>query len=1089
VTADTDARLAAPPSTWLHENGSAYAVGDGPDILITTRRSVTAWAELSAEERVDVLALVDRAGVGAGLVRFELVSPGRWHLRVRPSAPGFAALPGFTSGREQQLLPALQRALARADATDLLSAFLQPSGVAAIRDDLEDALRRGAAVRILTGDYLAITSPIALYALLDLADQFPTLQAAVYRCEGRESFHAKAYIFVREHEAVAYVGSSNLSRTALTGGVEWNLRALGSEQGGEIAAIRAAFERLWTAPATLPLTRAWIDAYATRPRPAPVGAWDPPAPPPEPHEIQRDALAALADAIAKGARGGLVVLATGLGKTLLAAFAARQMDARRVLFVAHREEIIVQARKAFEVVLPERSSGLFRGSIRDRDADMLFATIQTLGRPDHLATWPRDHFDLVIVDEFHHASASYYRRLLEHFTPKFMLGVTATPERGDGADLLALCGDRQIYRASLVEGIARGRLVPFAYHGLKDDVDYRAIPWRSGRFDPEALTRALATRAHAEQALAAYRTHAPTGPRRGLWFCASIEHAEFMARFLCERGISAVAVHSGPGGAARSDSLRRLKAGELEAITAVDVFNEGVDVPDINIVVLLRPTESRVVFLQQIGRGLRLPDRSEKPRLVILDFIGNHRSFLSRPQALLALLDRSMPSGAALRELKERREEELPAGCSVDIDVDAIALLEGFSREHPADTIIFAFMRLRDELGRRPTLAELVADGIRVGAVAEQSGSWWDLLKRLGEIEPDEERVFAVRRDELIALERAPERALAPWQALQAWINHEGLAGLVDEPAIIPLWPKALTRAEEVVRLRSPVDPTDRPILEAMIAEIAEARAKDAARPRPATRDDGLILKVSHFVKKDGRPGKAMIFVPETLPAPRGEVEVWVEGEPYLFRFKKIAVNVATTRPGGLNVLPAILRGLFGSISGHSGTAHHVVLAREDGRWTLRPLVAEPTTTAPLLPYYADLAVACGLGDIQHDATNEARMIPVKTAIAANPRRHFIVRAAGDSMDGGDKPIRDGDLVLCERLEAPPADFVEGKPCLLIAAVGPEMSEAMIKVPVRAGKQWLLRSWSKGQADLAVSRWQDLRVVARVLEVVRARVE
>ena len=303
-------------------NAMAFAVAgvEHGTVLISTRRPVTRWSELSVAERIDVLALIDALGGAGGSVDFELEArdAAAWHLCVRPAPAAFARLPAFVGGQEQRLLPALQAALALADEADLLSAFIQLSGVALLRDDLEDALRRGATVRVLTGDYLGITDPDALRELGDLAAAFTALEVRVYRCQGLTSFHAKAYIFAAGPAAVAYVGSSNLSRAALTSAVEWNLRALPRGDAQEVAVIRARFERLWAAPETVAITPEWIDEYAAR-VPSPV-RWDPPPEPPRPHEIQRQALAALALARQGGATRGLVVLATGLGKTLLAAF-------------------------------------------------------------------------------------------------------------------------------------------------------------------------------------------------------------------------------------------------------------------------------------------------------------------------------------------------------------------------------------------------------------------------------------------------------------------------------------------------------------------------------------------------------------------------------------------------------------------------------------------------------------------------------------------------------------------------------------------------------------------------------------------------
>jgi len=1057
----------------------------GPDgeLRVAPRRAVSRWLELTAEERADVLALVDALGVEGGSVQFELEAPAGepWALRFRRPVAEIPAALGFVAGEEQHFVVALREALAAADTADLLAAFVQRSGVALLREDMRDALRRGARLRLLTGDYLGITAPQALRELYELAAEFAGLQVKVYQSQGR-SFHPKAYLFRRGGAALAYVGSSNWSRAALTNGVEWNLRAIDATQPGELEAIAARFERLWRAPAAVVLTQAWIDGYAARIPDAPWVAWDPPPPRPEPHEIQVRALVALARTREAGHVRGLVVLATGLGKTLLAALDALQMGSRRVLFVAHRAEILEQARRAFAWVLPERSAGLLMGGVREAGAELVFASVQTLARPGQLAQWDPGHFDLIVIDEFHHAAAVGYRRVLTHFKPRFLLGLTATPERSDGAELLTLCDDNVVFRADLTEAIAAGRLVPFAYHGLKDSVDYQAIPWRSGRFDPEALSRALATVSYAEQALRGYREHAPEGPRRGLWFCASIRHAEFMAAFLNERGVAAVAVHSEPGGQPRGASLRALEAGTIEAITTVDVFNEGVDVPDVNVVVLLRPTESRVVFLQQIGRGLRLPVHSYKPRLVILDFIGNHRSFLARPQALLGMIGVHTGGQAAIRRLLDG-PIELPPGCSVDIEVEIVDLLARLGRVESGDPTLAAVLRLRDELGRRPTLAELGQAGVQVGAPARGFGSWWELLARpeLDALTSEEARVFAARRGELVALETSTARGVGPWGLLRSWIDEGGVAGpIVAEGAdvLVSVWPAGLVRRGDAVGLRGAVVAEDLPVLEAMLDEVAAAREDDARRRAVvAAVPAGQRLTLNHNKRH------AILWYKKGT-VERGIREVWVEGDRYFFHFVDIAVNKATTREGGPNVLGAILAGLFGADAGKPGTEHSVVLREIEGRLTLEPVFTEAAGEGALVPFYADLAVACGIGPTQHEETT-ARSIRVRSEQRLDPRRHFVVRASGDSMNGGTRPIRDGDLVLCARLPAAPADLVEGKPCLLVATVGPEMSEAMIKVPARgADGVWILRSWSEGQVDLSVSRWEDLRVVARVLEVV-----
>lgn len=1084
-----DVFAATPESDWRAANTLTFAIVVDGDHLITTRRVVQRWRDVLPAERAALFALIEELGIHAGSVSFELETAGRWHIRVEGGGSAFAGLPGFSDGEVQQLLPALRRGLERAQSVDFLAAFLQPAGVALLRPHLVEALQRGARVRILTGDYLNITAPAALRALLELAGEFTaTMQAAIYQCAGGRSFHAKAYIFASGGEVAAYVGSSNLSKAALTSGVEWNLRALARAQAGELAAIRAGFERLWSAPETEPLTEAWIDAYERRPRPP--QDWDPPSPPgspPQPHAIQLEALAALRAAMAAGARRGLVVLATGLGKTLLAAFAAREMDARRVLFLAHREEILEQGRRAFARVLPARSSGFFMGQRRDREVELLFATVQTLARPEHLATWPGDRFDLVIVDEFHHAAAASYVRVIEHFTARFMLGLTATPERSDGAELLALCEGRLIHRAGLVEGIARKRLVPFTYLGIKDDVDYQAIQWRNGRFDPDALDQALTRDSHAARALEQYRRHAGPSPRRGLWFCASIAHAEHMAAFLTRHGVAAVAVHSGPTGAPRHESLRRLGAGELQAIAAVDVFNEGVDVPDVDVVVLLRPTESRIVFMQQIGRGLRLPERSTKSRLLILDFIGNHDSFLRKPQALLSVLGRELSREAATRAVLDRTLE-VPEGCEVRLDPEVIELLHALSRQNADDAVFAAFMQFRDMHGRRPQLREMIDEGVQGRKPAAMFGSWWAMLARLGELDPAQTRVWTAHAEELVALEAARATQVAPWTALRAWSERGGpgepvaatsLAGGADAiNGLLKLWPRALALRDGRLGMRVPVAMSDQSVLTEMIEEVATARIAEAEWVASA-RTDGSV-EVLEVIQNGRHP--ILWFPPQGSTFADKNTDVWIEGKRYSLRGKAQAINVI--EPGGPdNPLPRILRRMFGLRAGKPGTLHQVELRQQGGEWRMRPRYAGAPVS---VPFHADLAVACGVGDIQHEGADEVRTLRVHSPARVAPGRALVVRVQGSSMNGGDMPIRDGDLVLCARLDSPPLDAVEREVCLLAAYDGPDMSEAMIKIPMRDGEgAWVLRSAAKGQADLPADRWKGLRVVARVIAVVQ----
>ncbi|MFZ4760421.1 MAG: DEAD/DEAH box helicase family protein, partial [Burkholderiaceae bacterium] len=505
--------------------------------------------------------------------------------------------PSLTTGGSTPLLPELEQDLARAGRVDIAVAFVMPSGVDRLLPHFEDLLERGGRLRLLTGDYLGITDPDALQRLLDLTTLHGAERIAlrVFVTEG-QSFHPKAYLLTRGIEdGVAYVGSSNLSSSALTDGVEWNYRVASSRDAAGLRHVATAFEALFAHPSTRPLDERWIADYRVR-RPsvaAPSGGAaepdaiaEPPLAIPEPNRVQQEALRALEASRAAGNRAGLVVMATGLGKTWLAAFDLARPEFRRVLFIAHREEILNQALATFRRVRPDARLGLYAGAERTPDADILFASIQTLSRREHLDRFARDAFDYVVVDEFHHAAAATYRRLIDHFDPTFLLGLTATPERTDGGDLLALCGENLVYRCAVPRGIELGLLCPYAYFGVPDEVDYANIPWRSTRFDEVALTEAVATKRRADNVLDQWRKHRP---ERTLAFCVSQRHADFMREHFSAQDVTCAAVHAGPSSDGRALSLERLAAGELKVVFAVDMFNEGLDVPSIDAVMMLRP--------------------------------------------------------------------------------------------------------------------------------------------------------------------------------------------------------------------------------------------------------------------------------------------------------------------------------------------------------------------------------------------------------------------------------------------------------------------------------------------------------------------
>jgi superfamily II DNA or RNA helicase/HKD family nuclease len=503
----------------------------------------------------------------------------------------------LVTGGDDHFLPKLIAAINQATRIDIAVSFIRSSGLELIKPALEDALEADVKIRIITSGYLHITEPKALRALMILQEK--GAQVKIYE-SGNTAFHMKSYIFVHREDrsskdGVAYVGSSNISHSALNHGLEWNLRITSSENQSAFQEICSKFKVLFENPQAVHLSNEWIDTYreeyeSKTPQDkikSGVEVEKECLPPVKPNPIQVEALLALKKCRIEGNARGLVVMATGTGKTWLAAFDCLETRAKKILFVAHREEILSQAEETFVRIFEDARVGKYTGTQKDKNVDILFASIQTLGRQTHLDKFHETYFDYIIVDEFHHAGAASYKRMLSGFTPKFLLGLTATPERTDQADILSLCDNNLVFENGMVKAINQSVLCPFTYFGIADiEVDYQEISWRNGKFDPEELQNQLATEARAEHA---YQNWSQHKQNRTLAFCISIKHADFMADFFNRKNIRCASVHS-ESKLRRNEALDRLNRGEIEVIFSVDLFNEGVDLPKIDTVLMLRPT-------------------------------------------------------------------------------------------------------------------------------------------------------------------------------------------------------------------------------------------------------------------------------------------------------------------------------------------------------------------------------------------------------------------------------------------------------------------------------------------------------------------
>lgn len=1160
--------LEVPEAAWVCANELAFAFRDRFPVspghtLIVTRRVTPDWFSATEDEQRAVLALVAEvkrqldgklapdgynvgfnAGVAAGQtvmhlhvhviprfrgdmddprggVRHVVPSKGNYLRQVAPLATG-----GEDDPFARHVLPLFDRAAEIA----IVAAFVQESGLDRIRFAVDSAVRRGARIRVITGDYLAITQADALETLLDWeqaarsdVDGEPGMFVArvieVDRLPARgKSFHPKSWRFESKDLGVAFVGSSNLSRLALESGVEWNLRVDRDRDRAAYERVRDAFEALWSR--ARPLDAAWIDAYAQRARRVqlamPPGEDDAETlePPPEPHEAQREALARLQACRTEGRTRALVVLAMGLGKTWLAAFDHAQLQAElgrrpRLLFIAHRAELLRQAARTYRRMLRAAGEtgrvGWFFAESGDLAADLVFASVAKLARPENLARLANETFDYVVVDEVHHAAADSYRRILDRVDPAFLLGLTATPDRTDAADILGLFDDFVAYRADIARGIELRRLTPFHYVGVKDDIDYENLPWRNRRFDPEELSRAAQTEARMQTLWRAWAEH---GGKRTLVFCCSISHADYVRAWLRNRGVKVAAVYAGAGSDDREQSLLDLERGELAALCAVDVFNEGVDLPSIDRVVMLRPTESIVVFLQQLGRGLRTSPG--KAAVNVIDFVGNHRMFLERLRALLSLGGES--GTERLRALLDPdRTTELPAGCSVELELEAKQLLARLFHVSGVDQVERAYRELCLERGTddmpasRPTAGELQRMGYLPGRLRDRHGSWFEFVRGESGLAPDELAVLDVAMDFLRELESTPMTLCFKMVTLEVLLEHDALLdGLpIDELALrahawlrrspelfsdvtddlrvqvvddtlrgrwiaywkrnpIAAWtgrkPRSWFRldVDQRFRLDLNIAPELAAALHRLTRELVDyrlAQYRDRKRRGDSTAA-GFVCKVL----SNQRDPIVKLPPRDRVQVPEGETDVRLpDGAVWQFRFAKEFCNVA--RPAGTsrNQLPDLLRGWFGPRAGQPGTAFQIRFhAAPDGLW-VEPVQAEilGLATRKKIVAYPDLRAAAG--HVGHDVEPPGETL-VSLPIAAGDPDLFAVRVSGTSMDGGKQPLHDGDWAVMRLARSMPASAVEGRVVLVQVEGDAHGAAYQIKRLRREGRGWQLVS-------------------------------
>lgn len=672
-------------------------------------------------------------------------------LRPKTGLSQSALLTG--SPREPSLASELKKEILSSDRIDILMSFIKWSGLRLIEKELREFTSRpNTTLRIITTSYMGATDLRAVSLLASL----PNTKVRVSYDTNRTRLHAKAYLFYRDSGfTTAYIGSSNISYAAITSGLEWNLKVTARDAADIINKFVGTFETYWSDPEFRTysledeptLRKALGNERSTDQHQYLVDI--------RPYGFQQDILERLkAERELHGRRRNLVVAATGTGKTVVAAFDYKRYceehpgRKNRLLFVAHREEILRQSMACFRNVLHDANFGdVLVGDSEPSQTDYLFVSIQMLAARGVGALLRNPAtYDYVVVDEFHHAEARTYGDFLEYVQPDILLGLTATPERMDGKDILKWFGGRIAAEIRLPEAIDRGLLCPFQYFGVTDVVDLNTFRWSPGGYDVQQLNQAYSANTSRARLIvdAVQRYCRKAEDVRGLGFCVSIEHAEFMADFFRRAGIPSVAVSTTTAPTGRIAAQRLLRNKEINFIFAVDLYNEGIDIPEIDTVLFLRPTESLTVFLQQLGRGLRIDERKEC--LTVLDFIGKAQqnySFEARFQALL---------GHTSRSIQKEVDDDfpfLPKGCNIQLErVAKESILENIrSAVRSGHTrMVQRIAEFENEAEQTLTMiAFLEYYQLEPYSIYETGRSWNRLCCEAGKrkvgIEPDEDRL------------------------------------------------------------------------------------------------------------------------------------------------------------------------------------------------------------------------------------------------------------------------------------------------------------------------------------------------------------
>lgn len=525
--------------------------------------------------------------------------------------------------RRMNLAFEITKRLKECDYFEFSVAFISESGLAVLKQILLNLKEKGVKGRIITSTYLGFNAPKMFKQLLS----FTNIEVRIFEQE-HCGFHPKGFIFHTGDHRDIIVGSSNLTQTALESNQEWDLFFTSHENGELASQVSNEFDIQWQL--STPLTNEWIESYKetyVKPvRPTSVQS----SKTIKPNKMQEEALKSLKNLRDNNKDKALLISATGTGKTFLSAFDVRRFKPKRLLFVVHRRNIAEAALRSFKYLIPNVSMGIFSGNTKETDSDFIFSTVQTIHKKEYREMFERDAFDYIIIDEVHRAGAQSYQDIVDYFKPKFLLGMSATPERSDDFDIYEMFDHNIAYEIRLIQAMEYNLLCPFHYYGITDmTIDGIEI-------DDKSEFNILTSELRVDYIIEKINEYGYSGDRiHGLIFCSRKDECEKLSQLFNMRGYKTIALTGDSSEETRQkaiDSLESNDENSLDYIFTVDIFNEGIDIPKVNQVVMLRPTESAIVFVQQLGRGLRKNDSKEY--VVIIDFIGNYEKNFLIPVAL-----------------------------------------------------------------------------------------------------------------------------------------------------------------------------------------------------------------------------------------------------------------------------------------------------------------------------------------------------------------------------------------------------------------------------------------------------------------------